>query len=376
MAVQRWWSVLWTLLPAVCLACTAYIDDFEVADSADTTFSDNQTSGGSDSTTGTGTGIIGDTAVDTGTQSPVDTTSSGGIESDSGNGESDDDSEIPVVSCQVSIATPAQTAITFCAVPASQTLLGCNDDVSGVVCASDEVPLHSVSLNAFDIMKYEVTQGQFAEFIEANPNWAPDGTLGSISCNTPYLSGWYEGAPLAAVENQPVTEVCFDAAMAYCQWVGANVTLPTEAQFEKAARGNYASPSDPYQLYPFGNNPSCTMANYQMCFRRVLDVGTTVGASPYGVLDLAGNAAEWTRDLYREDYYCNPTDASTTLFTYPNCNSAYEFLNPEGSATGSNYVVKGGSWSTPVGELQISARARQAPRNGTNLLGFRCVRNW
>ncbi len=90
--------------------------------------------------------------------------------------------------------------------------------------------------------------------------------------------------------------------------------MPTEAQFEKASRGSYGSTGDDYLVYAFENTLSCAEANYLNCYDGILDVGTTLGVSPYGAYDMAGNAMEWTSDLYRGDYYCDPTETLAFVF--------------------------------------------------------------
>ncbi|MBN2718688.1 MAG: formylglycine-generating enzyme family protein [Deltaproteobacteria bacterium] len=356
--------------------CSAYIEDFGVADTQTAFDSDSnivvigetdaQTS--SENEADSSTGSVSD--ADTGSTDSGDTDTDTDADTDA---DTDSDSDVTEDQCEFGVVTPSGTTLLFCPVAASTTLLGCHQAASKGACADDELPLHPVVLSAFEMMKYEVSNAQFAEFVSDNPDWGPDGNMGIMSCNTPYLNTWYEGTPLDVDLNKPVTAVCLDAAQAYCEWLGPNVSLPTEAQFEKAARGDYANEADSFVQYPFGDTLSCMKANYQNCYRRVLDVGTTTGPSPYGVLDMAGNVAEWTSDLYRDDYYCNPTEVSQ--FVLPNCNTAYSFKDPTGSASGTNYVVKGGSWSSPANALRISARNRQAPRDGNNLTGFRCVRN-
>ncbi|MBN2527826.1 MAG: formylglycine-generating enzyme family protein [Deltaproteobacteria bacterium] len=364
--------LIFVILLLGAFGCSVYVDDFKVSDTPGTdgreSDSVSDVANGSDGTFGTTDTFA--PGTEWGSDSNVvivDTNADSDSISDTG-------TDVVVQNCAVSVTSPSGSAISFCAIPAGTTLLGCNPDAGGASCVADELPLHPVTLSAFDMMKTEVTHLHFWEFVQANPLWEPEGTLAVGACNTPYLSKWFEGVPLAADENKPLTEVCFDAAKAYCNWLGTNVSLPTEAQFEKAARGNYTSLNETYRLYPFDGNISCTKANYYQCYSRILEVGTVVGDSPFGIQDMAGNVAEWTLDLYREDFYCNPTEASSG-FVYPNCNTAYQFVNPKGSASGTNYVIKGGSWSSPAGSLRITARDRAGPRVGSNLVGFRCVRN-
>jgi formylglycine-generating enzyme required for sulfatase activity len=201
-------------------------------------------------------------------------------------------------------------------------------------------PEHEVILDAFYIDAYEVTNASYAKFVSA---------AGSIY--EPSNLVYYDDPNFA---NYPVITVSWDMAAGYCQWRGAR--LPTEAEWEKAARGTDGLP------YPWGEEIDCTRANYDRCnIGRTTAVGSYPnGRSPYGVYDMAGNAWEWVQDWYDVDYYSElPPRVS----------------NPLGPVLdlGWGHVMRGGSWlSGPIG-LKTSYRSNFAQMSYTSV-GFRCAR--
>jgi len=215
----------------------------------------------------------------------------------------------------------------------------------------DESPEHRVYLDDFWINKYEVTNNQFVDFLKDRGNKAVGGTTWlDTSDFILYIeqSGdeWFTN-----FDAYPVQNATWYGASAYCEWAGGR--LPTEAEWEKAARGSDR------RLYPWGDQiPSCSLARHKNCF----EVGPVsvdyfdrfpVGASPYGTMVMAGNASEWVADWYIEDYYSK---------------SPYE--NPKGPVTGAEKGLRGGSW------LSSEYYLRSSNRNGASRdfsSGFRCV---
>jgi formylglycine-generating enzyme required for sulfatase activity len=175
----------------------------------------------------------------------------------------------------------------------------------------DERPARNIYLSAYLIDKFEVTNRQFRLFVEASPQWAPDAVADEM-----YLRHWRNGDYPADQADHPVHHVPWEAAQAYAQWAGA--ALPTEAQWEKAARGGLTA-----KAFPWGDDPDPDQANWgrprwmharpgsgideeSLAGAKFDSTGTTpVGAYPanhYGLHDMAGNVWEWCLDWYDSNY--------------------------------------------------------------------------
>jgi formylglycine-generating enzyme required for sulfatase activity len=241
-------------------------------------------------------------------------------------------------------------------IPAGEFTMGSNEG------DSDESPKHTVFLDGYWVDKYEVTNKQYASFLSAG-NGAHYFALMKINKNN-------DGSFTAEVsyESQPVIYASYENAQAYAQWRG--VSLPTEAQWEKAARGNDS------RIYPWGNLLESNRANYwesgDLAEKGNIPYTSPAGyyngtnwngyqtkdsPSPYGVYDLAGNVWEWCSDWYQKSYYGQSSAA-----------------NPSGPGSGSTRVIRGGSWSDEAYYIRTSARSYRLPFERFNSIGFRCVR--
>jgi eukaryotic-like serine/threonine-protein kinase len=243
------------------------------------------------------------------------------------NTETDEESSLGVGSTLINPTDDAEMVY----VPEGEFLMGSEDGMY------DEKPEHMVYLDAFWIYKFEVTNMQFKKCIEAGI--CSDSSLFSYGDNSfPACVNWFQ-------------------AKDYCEWIGGR--LPTEAEWEKAARGIDG------RDYPWGNeNPTCDFANFVNCVGGPQPVGSYPdGASPYGALDMIGNVSEWVADWWAEDYYGD---------------SPYK--NPLGPIYGKYRVLRGGDFLD--GFLDGPARAwsrenlfiEQEDSPGGNT-GIRCVRD-
>jgi formylglycine-generating enzyme required for sulfatase activity len=238
-------------------------------------------------------------------------------------------------------------------VPDGEFLMGSKD--ADHKAAADEKPAHTVYLDAFWIDRAEVSNAQYVQFLNALGEYR--GACGGYDCVETKIEDQdshilrQEGRYVveSGFEDHPVTEVTWYGAQAYCQWAG--VRLPTEAEWEKAARGVDG------RLYPWGNDaPDCDKAQYAGCGGSTVPVGSKpAGASPYGVLDMAGNVWEWVADWYDEAYY----DGSPAR-------------NPQGANSGVRKVFRGGSWGYLPKFIRTTDRARNRPEYAGFNVGFRC----
>jgi iron(II)-dependent oxidoreductase len=216
-------------------------------------------------------------------------------------------------------------------VPAGEFWMGSDDGDADNV----EKPRHRVYLNTFRIDKFEVTNGLYRRFMESTGRTAPQFWNDSK---------WNE-------PQQPVVGVSWDDANAYCRWAGKR--LPTEAEWEKTARGTDG------RKYPWGDQWDSSHANSgESKIGKTVVVGSySSSVSPYGAHDMAGNVWEWVADWFDADYYSRA----------PN-------RNPKGPDSGQSRVLRGGSWISSPESLRTSGRNLDNPAEGFNDCGFRCAR--
>ncbi|MDH4083408.1 MAG: formylglycine-generating enzyme family protein [Nitrospira sp.] len=242
----------------------------------------------------------------------------------------------------------------------------------------DEHPERHVYLSGFLMDRFEVTNQAYATFVQATGHRAPENSNQAATL-------WANNQPLPGIERHPVVNVSWDDAAAYCRWVGKR--LPTEAEWEKAARGTDG------RRYPWGNEWDFTMANSASYWaQRTIEF--TSGAdwdafwvkgdgarlakekgiqgevltmpmdsfpqsvSPYGLFDMAGNVAEWVQDWYDPNYYRQAL-----------------LSDPPGPSRGAIKAMRGGSWLKPARSLRTSDRDWGTMDSRPSGTGFRCAKD-
>jgi formylglycine-generating enzyme required for sulfatase activity len=254
----------------------------------------------------------------------------------------------------------------------------------------DESPHHPVFVSEFDIGKCPVTNAEFHAFVEAKgyekeQYWSPNGwrwRMGTLEVDLSFLSDehtqdvyrrWLEGRPAEkrnqpffwddpqrSAPNLPVVGVSWFEAEAYCKWLTAVTRqafrLPTEAEWEKAARGKEG------RLWPWGNEWDPNKCNSSEAkLGGATPVGTYPdGASPYGVLDMVGNVWEWCADWWDAEAYEK--------------RKGEDVRDPTGPESGSARVVRGGAWSYDRRSCRAACRSWREPAGFDDFLGFRVVR--
>jgi formylglycine-generating enzyme required for sulfatase activity len=215
---------------------------------------------------------------------------------------------------------------------------------------NDSAPVRRIYLDTFRIEKFEVTNAAYARFVAATGHSPPR----LARSGKPWGGNWSrfewggrKSPPGAG--DLPVSLVTWFDAEAYCVWVGKR--LPTEAEWEKAARGPGGN------IYPWGGEASPGSANFGKKHEGPLPVGSfPSGKSPYGVMDMAGNVAEWVNDYYYSAYYAKSPDR-----------------NPRGPRRGSRRVVRGGHWRETSENIRADHRWSGVPSERHGGVGFRCA---
>ena len=259
----------------------------------------------------------------------------------------------------MTLATPPDLA----RIPAGDFLMGASN------AQDDERPVHRVYVSEFFIARFPVTNDEYARFIQATGHRAPsirelpliasggrDGLFEELAAA--YV--WEDGHPPAGHGSHPVVLVPYDDAVAYCRWLsdalGRIARLPTEAEWEKAARGGTDG-----QRYPWGDDIDPSRGNFLSDPAVKNERGTrptgTYPPNAYGLYDMAGNVWEWVSDWYASDYY-----------------SISDSRNPRGPESGSMRIVRGGSWvNEDVGMLRCAYRHQVPPDTYAHSVGFRIV---
>ncbi len=242
-------------------------------------------------------------------------------------------------------------------IPAGAFSMGCNSSVDSN-CLDDEKPYHTVTLADFYIDKYEVTSEDYEKCITAgacNNNIEEEHNYLDYTNSSCFVGNGVDGEIAANC-------ISWFGAYNYCAWIGKR--LPTEAEWEKAARGTDG------RLYPWGEDaPDCTFTVMYDNSQSVTGCGNerpwapglkVKDVSPYGVYDMAGNVTEWVNDRYSATYYSSD-DAG---------------VNPSGPLEGNNRVFRGGFWGAGDSKyFRTSSRMPIAPAVALSMNGFRCARD-
>jgi formylglycine-generating enzyme required for sulfatase activity len=234
----------------------------------------------------------------------------------------------------------------FVCIPAGEFWMG-SDKKKDSGAYKDELPQHRVELSEYWMAKTPVTNAQYQSFVQASGHKAPQ--------------HWRSGIPQGK-ESHPVVYVSWEDAAAFCRWVsqvsGQKILMPSEAQWEKAARGTDG------RIYPWGNAaPDANRCNFEMNVKDTTPVGkcSPQGDSPYGCVDMAGNVWEWCADWFDGKEYSRRAKSQSR--------------DPQGLASGEYRVLRGGSWNYSGYSLRAASRDWAGPSARNNYIGFRCARS-
>lgn len=216
-------------------------------------------------------------------------------------------------------------------IPAGEFIMGDN---------GFDAPIHTVNVDSYWIQQTKVTNRMYEQCVKAGVCAPPTQTLGGPVFSNPEFA------------SHPVVGVTWQQAQTYCNWIQGN--LPTEAQWEKAARGLSGNP------YPWGTgSPSCSLLNFSNCVGRTSNVtAQQFGKSPFGLYDMAGNVFEWVYDWYSQTYYSQSPSA-----------------NPTGPESGQYRVVRGSSFESASEQIASAIRRFDEPTDYRRDTGFRCAVN-
>ncbi len=245
-------------------------------------------------------------------------------------------------------------------IPAGEFQIGSNDG------EDDEKPVHTVYVDAFYIDTHEVTNAQYKTFVDENPEWQKDRIPDKYHGGA-YLKHWNGNNYPQGKGDHPIVYVSWYGAMAYAKWAGKR--LPTEAEWEKAARGGLVD-----QGYPWGNSIDYSNANHgRSSYGRNIYDTTSVGSytpNGYGLYDMAGNVSEWCLDEYDEDFYSSSPRRNPIAGT----NSISYVINNIAN-TKKARVLRGGSWLDTAIHVRVANRFNSSPTSTSRIFGFRCVKD-
>lgn len=277
--------------------------------------------------------------------------------------ESMSTSAIETASVPIHQSTDAVSTLPNLNVPADMVLIPAGEfqmESKNIKVHSNEKRVYTVYVDAFYIDKYPVTNAQYKAFLTENPQWQKN-NIHEDYHNGNYLRTWNRNNYPKGKTDHPVVNVSWYTAMAYAQWIGKR--LPTEAEWEKAARGGLDE-----KTYPWGDQLNTIMANYGKHIGAPTPIGEYL-PNDYGVYDMAGNVWEWCLDEYDRNL---PKKLPSRNYD-AEANSMSETINNFLSIKTSR-VLRGGSWASSPKTLQVAYCGAAPPTLTYNSYGFRCVR--
>lgn len=247
-------------------------------------------------------------------------------------------------------------------IPEGEFQIGSNDAEAD----DNEQPVRTVYVDAFYMDETEVTNAQFKEFVLENPRWQRNRIDGRFH-NGRYLWDWNGNNYPKGKDKHPVVSVSWYAAMAYSKWAGKR--LPTEAEWERAARGGLVG-----QKYPHGNTLTPRDANYGNNLKDTTAVGR-YPANGYGLYDMAGNVSEWCLDAYHPGFYSTFPQEGAARNPLAGANTIQWILdNFTDVNVDVSRVRRGGEWFDMARLPRVAARRDSKPPSAFLVIGFRCVR--
>jgi len=241
-------------------------------------------------------------------------------------------------------------------IPAGEFQMGSNDLDAHEV----EKPIHTVYVDAFYMDVHEVTNAQFKAFVDANPNWQNEAVDPKNHRIASYFPSWDGNSELRGTDDQPATGVNWHAAMAYAKWAGKR--LPTEAEWERAARGGLMG-----KKYPWGDEINRDKANYGQKFGGPKPAGT-YPANAFGLYNMSGNVREWVLDAYDEDFYANSPKWN------PVAGGSIENIINNFTTVENPRILRGGAYAVEPTELRVYSRWWYDALHSDYTFGFRCVK--
>lgn len=238
-------------------------------------------------------------------------------------------------------------------VPGGKFLMGSKEGDG----ANDEHPIHEVYLDNFYIDQYEVSVKRYSHFLNKTSHPNPSEAKRDLWGPNARMASW-EGVDLKRDAQKPIVDIDWNSAKSYCQWAGKR--LPTEAEWEKAARGSDG------RTYPWGRaRPESHIANFKnwgphpIYAHKLHPIDSfEQGKSPYGAYNMGGNAPEWVADWYARDYY-----------------KVSPKKNPQGPLTGERKVYRGGSYTGQFWEMRSALRQAVFPAGFAYEMGVRCAKD-